>query len=90
MSTLRLHGFEPCSAANGPGRRAVLWVQGCTLACPGCFNPRTHDRSGDQVGVDELFSRIDQLGDRIEGVTVSGGEPLQGCACNYFSNILRR
>lgn len=76
-AALRLHGFEPCSAANGPGLRAVVWVQGCTLACPGCFTPRSHGRDGDEVGVDALFERISALGDRIEGVTVTGGEPLQ-------------
>lgn len=74
---LRLHAFEAQSAANGPGLRAVLWVQGCTLGCPGCFNPETHPRAGDEISVDELFDRIFALGDRIEGVTVSGGEPLQ-------------
>jgi anaerobic ribonucleoside-triphosphate reductase activating protein len=74
---LRLHAFEPRSAANGPGLRAVLWVQGCTLGCAGCFNPETHPRGGDDVSVAELFGRILALGEAIKGVTVSGGEPLQ-------------
>jgi anaerobic ribonucleoside-triphosphate reductase activating protein len=74
---LRIHGFEPHSAANGPGTRAVVWVQGCTLGCVGCFNPQTHPRQGTEVEVGELFDRIAGLGDRIDGVTVSGGEPLQ-------------
>jgi anaerobic ribonucleoside-triphosphate reductase activating protein len=74
---LRLHGFVPYSAANGPGTRAVVWVQGCTLACAGCFNPQTHSRGGDETTVDALFQRITSLGDRIEGVTITGGEPLQ-------------
>jgi anaerobic ribonucleoside-triphosphate reductase activating protein len=55
----------------------VVWVQGCTLACPGCFNPESHDRVGDEVAVDELFTRIRLLEGQVEGVTVSGGEPLQ-------------
>ncbi|WP_168801705.1 4Fe-4S single cluster domain-containing protein [Glycomyces buryatensis] len=73
---LRLHAFEPRSAANGPGVRAVVWVQGCTFACPGCFNPETHGRAAEGTAVDGLFDRIAALGD-VEGVTVSGGEPLQ-------------
>ncbi|WP_165978110.1 4Fe-4S single cluster domain-containing protein [Actinomadura darangshiensis] len=76
---LRLHGFEPYSAANGPGTRAVVWVQGCTLGCPGCFNPESHGRGGDETDVDELFDRVRGLGDAVEGVTISGGEPLQQC-----------
>ncbi|HEY9089389.1 MAG TPA: 4Fe-4S single cluster domain-containing protein [Anaerolineaceae bacterium] len=75
---LRLHHFLPVSQVNGPGRRAVVWVQGCTLGCPGCFNPETHAAgNGNLVRVDDLFSQIDALRDEIEGVTISGGEPLQ-------------
>jgi anaerobic ribonucleoside-triphosphate reductase activating protein len=75
---LRLHHFLPSSRANGPGVRAVIWVQGCTLNCPGCFNPLTHAIDGGTlIDVDELFREILALGDTIEGITLSGGEPLQ-------------
>ncbi len=74
---LRVHDFVPLSRANGPGRRAVLWVQGCTLNCPGCFNPRTHDpEGGEPVPVGALVERIVAL-EGIEGLSISGGEPLQ-------------
>lgn len=76
--TLNLHGFLPRSRANGPGVRAVVWVQGCTLGCPGCYNPGTHPhRVGSRVPAGELAERI--LGDAaaLEGVTLTGGEPLQ-------------
>lgn len=65
------------SSVNGPGRRAVVWFQGCTLKCSGCWNPATHalgigtDRSIQDVG-DWILSCAD-----IEGVTFSGGEPFQ-------------
>lgn len=75
---LRVHAFEPSSRANGPGRRAVVWVQGCSLGCPGCFNPETHPfEGGELLAVSDVFRRITSLGDSIEGITVSGGEPLQ-------------
>jgi anaerobic ribonucleoside-triphosphate reductase activating protein len=75
---LRIHHFLPVSQVNGPGRRAVVWVQGCTLGCPGCFNPVTHAAQvGESAGVDDLFARIAALEGQIEGVTISGGEPLQ-------------
>jgi anaerobic ribonucleoside-triphosphate reductase activating protein len=77
-ATLRLHYFLPSSRANGPGVRAVLWVQGCTLGCPGCFNPETHpSSSGKEVKIAELFNSILNFQSSIEGITVSGGEPLQ-------------
>ena len=78
IARLRLHHFEPASRANGPGWRAVLWLQGCTLACPGCFNPETHRSSAGQwQSTAALAAQIAALGPSIEGITISGGEPLQ-------------
>lgn len=75
--TLRLHSILPRSRANGPGWRSVVWVQGCSLGCPGCFNPQTHDREqvAEEVKVEDLIRRIVEAD--TEGLTVSGGEPLQ-------------
>ncbi len=65
------------SAANGPGERYVLWVQGCTLACPGCWNPDTWPRvRRDERTIDEIEREILSV-PNIEGVTFTGGEPFQ-------------
>ncbi|HHY89731.1 MAG TPA: radical SAM protein [Chloroflexi bacterium] len=79
---LRLHHFEPASRANGPGLRAVIWVQGCTLGCPGCFNPLTHPRKGGFDCDPDTAAQwvLDARQHGIEGVTISGGEPLQQLA----------
>jgi anaerobic ribonucleoside-triphosphate reductase activating protein len=75
---LNLHAFIPLSVANGPGKRAVIWTQFCSLGCPGCFNPETHSSEGGEwVSVDNLFQKIVALGSIIEGITISGGEPFQ-------------
>lgn len=77
MGRLKLHHLLTGSRANGPGLRAVLWVQGCSLGCPGCFNPETHAFEGGQEWeVDRLFEAIRELPE-IQGITISGGEPLQ-------------
>jgi len=74
---IRLHAFEPASRANGPGLRAVVWFQGCTQGCPGCFNPGTHDAGlGYQSDVESLVRQILTV-PGIEGVSLSGGEPFQ-------------
>lgn len=73
---LRLHAVEPRSRANGPGSRFVVWMQGCTLGCAGCFNPTTHDATGGrEVEVAELAAQMAAAG--VEGLSLSGGEPLQ-------------
>lgn len=73
---LRVHAFLPASRANGPGLRAVVWTQGCSLGCRGCFNPETHPFAAPSVAVDQVFRWIVEA-PGIEGLTVSGGEPLQ-------------
>jgi len=75
---LRLHAVEPRSRANGPGSRFVVWFQGCTLGCPGCFNPTTHDAGAQHarlVSVAELATQMAAA--NVEGISLSGGEPLQ-------------
>jgi anaerobic ribonucleoside-triphosphate reductase activating protein len=75
--TLRLHRYEPASRVNGPGLRAVVWVQGCGLGCPGCFNPETHDFKGGEIWtVEKLAEKILRDQTRLQGLTISGGEPM--------------
>ncbi len=69
----RVHAVEPRSRANGPGERFVVWLQGCTLGCAGCFNPLTHDAAGGSaIAIDELVARMAATRG-IEGLTLSGG-----------------
>ena len=73
---IRVHGVLPQSRVNGPGLRALVHLQGCTLGCPGCFNPGTHSpHGGEAVPVDALVARL--LVEPVDGVTISGGEPFQ-------------
>jgi anaerobic ribonucleoside-triphosphate reductase activating protein len=75
-SGLNLAGFLAKSAVNGPGIRAVIWVQGCPIHCKGCFNPAFWSFSPAMVvSMDEIARRIRALRD-IDGVTFSGGEPF--------------
>lgn len=74
--SLRVGGLLERSAANGPGERFVMWVQGCPLACPGCFNPELQDSGGGTlISVRELVERIHAVSG-LRGITLSGGEPL--------------
>jgi len=64
--------------AEGPGARLALWVQGCSLGCPGCCNPHMFDPEGGRdVPVTEVAAELDRVLDRIEGVTLLGGEPFE-------------
>ncbi|MDB9311576.1 4Fe-4S single cluster domain-containing protein [Spirulina sp. CS-785/01] len=73
---LNLMGYVDESQVNGPGTRAVVWVQGCTRECPGCFNPQSWSFDTNQlISIDELADKI-LSNSRNTGVTFSGGEPF--------------
>ncbi len=75
---VNLHAWQANSRANGPGLRYVLWFQGCDLGCKGCFNPKTHtDTITTQASVADVFESIVTHPSEMEGITISGGEPLQ-------------
>lgn len=85
---LRIHQFIPFSKANGPGKRAVIWVQGASGHGVN-VTPEVSAHSGGQVlAVEVLFERIVALHDTIEGITISGGEPLEQYAA--VTAFLRR
>lgn len=73
---LNIMGYLNRSEVNGPGCRAVVWVQGCWRECPDCFNPASWSLAVNQlVSVEELVERI--LSEPAnQGVTFSGGEPF--------------
>ena len=78
VESLNVHSRLAASSANGPGLRAVVWLQGCPLACPGCFNPETHDTAaGELVTIKDLAAWSLDLRESVEGITISGGEPSQ-------------
>lgn len=65
--------------ALGPGTRAVIWVQGCPLNCPGCLAPKWIPFvPANQRTPQEVLQNIDLAS--ISGLTFSGGEPMEQAA----------
>ena len=72
-----VHAMLRQSRVNGPGRRVVVWFQGCNLRCSGCWNQSTHAFDPSRgVPVEDVGEWILGCPD-VEGVTFSGGEPMQ-------------
>lgn len=77
QSTIRIGHRVARSEIYGPGIRSVIWVQGCTLACEGCWNTQFWSRAGgNEIEIDDLLNWVDS-NQGINGVTILGGEPLQ-------------
>jgi anaerobic ribonucleoside-triphosphate reductase activating protein len=74
-----LHAFIPASRANGPGLRAAVFFQGCSIGCPKCWNPTSHPFHGGDVKVDDVVQDVLRARQEhtLDGITFSGGEPMQ-------------
>lgn len=68
--------IEEGSYIYGPGCRYVVWVQGCSLHCKGCWNQKMWNFEPNQIiEREKLLKNI--LAEKYDGVTFLGGEPLQ-------------
>ncbi len=63
--------------AEGPGRRFALWVQGCSLRCPGCCNPEMFAADRGRTGDSDALAAEALAVPGLEGVSLLGGEPAQ-------------
>jgi anaerobic ribonucleoside-triphosphate reductase activating protein len=64
------------SKVNGPGLRFVLWTQGCSKGCSECFNPETWSNAiYKELSPLQLFELIKNF--EVDGITISGGDPLE-------------
>jgi anaerobic ribonucleoside-triphosphate reductase activating protein len=62
----------------GPGTRAGIWTQGCSIGCPGCLSRDTWDADPrTAVPVGGVLGWLDSLPGPVDGVTISGGEPFE-------------
>lgn len=92
---IHVAGIMENSIVDGPGMRAVLFLQGCPHHCKGCHNPETWDinsPTAETTTVSELGERILAI-KRINKLTLSGGDPImQASACVdliHYLNVRR-
>ena len=75
-----IHSTESFGAADGPGVRFIVFMQGCHMRCRYCHNPDTWKMDGgDEVTADEILKRalrFKHYWGKDGGITISGGEPL--------------
>lgn len=65
------------SVVDGPGRRSVIQLSGCSIRCEGCFVPQTwNQQNGELVSVSSIVKEVLDRRDHHDGVTILGGEPF--------------
>jgi len=77
----------------GPGERLVIWTVGCSKRCHKCANPELWSENPvKDIDVLELAKIIKQATGKqiIDGVTITGGDPLEQIAeLNKLLPLLR-
>ena len=75
-----IHSFQSLGAADGPGIRFVVFMQGCNLRCGCCHNPDTWECGvGKEYTPQEVVDTVERYKSyfgKDGGITVSSGEPL--------------
>lgn len=78
---MRIAGLQKLTLLDFPGKTAAtVFTPGCTMRCPFCHNADLvfdATASGpDDVSVDEFFAFLGKRHGLLDGVCVTGGEPL--------------
>lgn len=75
---LNVAAFLKDSCVVGPGLRDAIWVQGCSILCPGCANvdylPHITRRL---MPISRLLRHFALRIGQIDGISVLGGEPTE-------------
>jgi len=87
--SLNIAKMQVVANSAGPGCRFVIWLQGCQRTCSGCINtPFLPLKTAEIIPVDSILTIILQLWqadspEKIEGITLTGGEPLLQAAALF-------
>lgn len=74
---MKIGGFQKTSLLDYPDHiSAILWTNGCNFRCPFCYNKTLALGTAQVLSEDEIFSFLSKRTGLIEGVVISGGEPL--------------
>ena len=78
--------------SNGPNVRATLFVSGCTHNCKGCFNKAYQDFSYGNEWTKESEEKFLKYveDEKVKGVNILGGEPLQQIMDDSLANLLAK
>lgn len=76
---MRLAGLKYPDVSNGPGCRVSVFVSGCRLKCPGCFNSEAQDfQYGEEFTEEHIEDILEKLDyNWVSGLSLLGGDPME-------------
>lgn len=76
---MKINGFQKLTLLDFPGRVAcIIFTAGCNFRCPFCHNASlvTHIDNTNTFSEDEILDYLKKREGIIDGVCITGGEPL--------------
>ena len=75
---MKIHGLQKMTLLDYPGRVAcTIFFGGCDMRCPFCHNAELLDGTAPPVmGEEELIGFLEKRRGLLDGVAITGGEPL--------------
>jgi len=86
---MKIKGFQKLSLIDYPGKLACsLFVAGCNFRCGFCHNPElVLNENKNYYPEDEILDFLKKRKNHLEGVCISGGEPLLSLDKNFLKKI---
>ncbi len=84
-------GFQKLTLLDYPGKVAcILFTRGCNFFCPFCHNSMLIDGGPtEEIDEDSVFAFLEKRKGILEGVCISGGEPLLNSDIGGFIEKVR-
>jgi pyruvate formate lyase activating enzyme len=74
---MKIGGIQKTSLLDYPGEiSAIVWTIGCNFRCPFCYNKDIVLGNVKSIPTKEVFSFLEMRKGLLDGVVVTGGEPL--------------
>ncbi len=90
-NNIKISGIQKTSLIDYPDYiSTVLFTQGCNMDCPYCHNPELipKENENEYMNTAYFWEYLDKRSDLIDGVVITGGEPLiQDSIYNFIKDI---
>jgi len=74
---MKIGGFQKTSLLDYPNQiSAIVWASGCSFRCPFCYNKSLALGTTELFPEEEILSFLLKRKGQLDGVVISGGEPL--------------
>ncbi len=74
---MKIGGLQKFTVTDYPGKiSCIVFTIGCNFRCPFCQNSQLVTEEASQMPSEKVFEFLEKRKDQLEGVTVTGGEPL--------------